>query len=474
MRLPGARAILALVATVVLVAPGARGQGREAAVGRVRHQHCAASGPVESDRTFLADVVRDRPLFDFGGWLTAGVVGLSNLDHSSAAGDAFTSITSVDLRAWFHWRWTDRVGAYLRLRAQDFGFEGPGVPPDFSRQERPDVDLAFLELPVGRTDVRLGRQLVRVGRGISLSQVLDGVFLGYDERRLEVVAFFARSPSSLISPDFSLVGFTTGIDDRVFSGVQVRRTLNDNARVYLYLWGQNDNTRSLSGAQNAFDFHYHSRYLGLGADAQPSRWTRLTLEYIREAGSSFSDIPVAGRHDIEADAFDVAFYYYPRLPLVPTLSLELAHASGEPNRLSVTSSFGSRTGPATGPDHAFIGFGRIELGLALSPIFTNLDVIRLGLAIKPFDLRPEEPVDVLLGFYYTNYHKGLAAGAISDPGALLPLSFVGGALDAVLAWRASSDISLLAEVGGFAPGAAFPAGSSDRSFRSNLSLTVAF
>jgi hypothetical protein len=416
-----------------------------------------------------------RTLVDAGGWLATSLLTFSLLDHSTSTKDPIDSLFVLDTRLWAQWIRGVRERYYLRARKITLGFDkAPGAIIQETRDlESIDLDLGFAEFPIGKLDARVGRQFVRAGRGIALSQVLDGAHLGYAFGPDAYEVFAAKTTPRTQSLDTSVAGFDRGVEDRIFWGVQYSRLNVGGSRMYAYVFGQNDNSETLSAAQRAFDFGLDSRYAGVGGEGRISDWGRYFLEYVHEFGDTFADTPTPARLDLNADAFDGAIYWFLKNKQRTVVELEYARGSGDAGRTSVTSKFGGRSVAGSG-DSVFTGFGRFEGGLALSPLLSNIQILRLGVETKPWLGELTPPADLQVGLHLREYWKDEAAGAISDTAATVASSHLGFGLDVDVSWRASSDLTILAIYGLFDPGSAFPAGTDSASERALLTATLSF
>jgi hypothetical protein len=414
----------------------------------------APVAPVVAAPTRLRE---DRPLWDAGGWVSTSFLSFSELDHDPTARDSFDDLYVLDTRLWTQWSNGPRKQAYVRVRKITLEIqESPGASlPDTKDLQAVDLDIGYLQLPVGDLDLSVGRQLKAVGRGLALSQILDGATLTYHGDQDEAFLFAGDTTPRAASFDPSIEGYDEGVEDRLFYGAQWTHLGGRGERLYVYAFDQRDHTQSQSILQNRFEFDYDAQFAGVGAEAPLGTWGRYFGELIGVTGNTFASDPVPARQAVRAWAFDGAVYGYLKDRMNTTLSLGYSVASGVEGRRSVTSRFGGRD-IVDDKDTLFVGFGRFEGGLALSPQFSNIRVTRLGLETKPFEGMMTPPADLQLSLYLRNYRKYEEMAAISDIAASNPDPDLGNAADLVVAWRATSDLSILAVGGLFVPGDAFP------------------
>lgn len=416
-----------------------------------------------------------RPLWDAGGWISTSFLSFSELDHDPTVRDTFDDLYILDTRIWTQWSNGDRTQAYVRVRKITLEIqESPGASlPDTRDLQAVDLDIGFLQIPVGSLDLSLGRQLKTVGRGLALAQVLDGFTLTLPGDHDELLIFAGDTIPRAASADPSLEGYDEGIEDRLFYGGQYTRIGGRGERYYLYAFDQRDNTVSQSATQNALEFDYDSQFVGLGAEGPLGTWGRYFSELIGVTGNTFASDPVPARLAVRAFAFDGAVYGYLHDRMNTTLSLGYSVASGVEGRRSVTSRFGGRD-IVDDRDTLFVGFGRYEGGLALSPNYSNIRVTRLGIETKPFEGMLTPPADLQLSLYLRNYRKYEEMAAISDIVASNPDPDLGDAADLVAAWRATSDLSILAVGSIFVPGNAYPTTADKETRAALVTATLSF
>jgi hypothetical protein len=426
----------------------------------------------QETREFFKGMGGVRPTTQYGGWSSYTYITIDELDHDRRGIDPVDQVRLSDQRFWISRTFDARRQAYLRLRKLDFDIHvAPGIPiPDFRTKEAFDVDLGFYDFPIGDTQVRAGRQFVAMGNGLVLAQALDGVVARHRYANgIELGALAATSLERTDNLDTRVAGFDRGHNDRHFVGLEGHyRTKRRKLRLHGFALRNIDETRSELPAQNFQDFQYQSRYIGAGVAGTLHRRLDFATEWIDEGGSSAG---FDGRADIDAYAVTTNLAYRFLVRGTPTLTLDHAIGSGDPNRFSVTSSLDLGPSRFAG-DENFLYFGQYDGGLALAPRLSNLEVLRVGLQGHPFTRWLRWPSDMLAGFKASTYHKHRVTGGISDPLGFRPLSDVGAALDVFVSCRALSDVNFLLEYGTFKPSSAFV--SRDLTSKLAATATVSF
>lgn len=412
---------------------------------------------------------------DVGAWITLTGLDLRDDDHQSNVPDLIQHVLVQDYRVWISQVYSKDLKMYGRARKLAFGFGTlPGTPePDTAIQEKVEVDLLFLDIDMGRGFAgRPGRQFQRVGRGLTLSADLDGLEFSHTGEGWRHRAFGGSSLRRDPNLDTSVVGFDRGTAKRDFALVESEYRTVNGPRYYGYGVLQHDRSRSLNPVQAARPFRYHSEYLGVGAEGRVSQSLHYYLEGVRQTGDTLADIASSPRVKIRAGGALAGLLYYPRGDWHPLATLEYGWGSGDARRGSVTSVFGGKQTGTT--DENFLYFGAFDGGLALSPRLSNLHVVRLGYQVKPRPTGARILPEVLVGGKVSAYFKDDPDGVISDPLPALASSRVGTGVDLFVAARPVSDFSLLAQVGRFMPGAAYPATVQDASNRILLTTTLSF
>lgn len=470
----------ALVLAAVLVASAsAQTATQGAADERVRIIQNRQSERTSDNRPAREEDLRlpdsDEYARESGGWLTLSLLRLNDLDHDHNTPDLLKQVLIEDLRVWAGGDITEHMGGYLRVRAVNIGYTtAPGaVAPDTKTEQGFDVDLAYLDFDLGgRTNLRVGRQFARVGRGLVLALDLDGAQVEHEFRRYVYRYFLGQTVPRDLNIDNSIVGFNKSTQQRFFGTGEVEYTNQRGQTFYGYVAIQKDNSKSKDPTQSARPFRYDSDYLGFGTRGSFNALLHYYMEGVLEGGKAMADVAGDPRVKIDAGALVAGLLYYPIHRWRPVGSLEYAHGSGDSTRASVTNTFGGKF--AATNDNNFLYFGVYDGGLALSPRLSNLDVLRFGYQIRPLPKPKRELPELVLGTKLSLYWKDLPGGIISDPVALLLSRDIGFGADLYSSYRPFSDVSFLLQYGRFEPGLAYPIGANDRSSRVLFTTSVSF
>lgn len=424
---------------------------------------------------FFQDSGHVRAGTEYGGWTTVSYLDLKEIDHTGIVQDPIASVALIDNRAWFKHTWSSRRNVFLRLRKLDLDIEtAPGVIPfDARTKEQFDVDLFTYDFPVFSTDWRLGRQFLRVGRGLALAETLDALRIDWRTASgVRVTGFGGSTLHRSDNIDTNVLGFDQGHNNRTFIGVQGEYVTQENHHLSAYLLDENDNSTTADSLADPFSFNYDAHYAGLGSEGSLGERTIYTGELVFEGGHAGTANGGVSREKIDAGAAWLSLFHRLEGTSLPTLLFDYAWGSGDAGRFSVTDS-GIR-GPRSGNgDGNFIGFGRFDGGLALQPRLSNLHVIRFGFQFKPLT-RLKAPADFLLGFKLSDYEKSTVNGPISDPVATVARRHVGFGTDVFVAWKPLSDVDVVLEYGGFTPGDAYAIGFTEPTNKFAFSTTVSY
>lgn len=118
-------------------------------------------------------------------------------------------------------------------------------------------------------------------------------------------------------------------------------------------------------------------------------------------------------------------------------------------------------------------YGIYDLGLALHPRFSNVNVIKFGGFFKPF-YKNELTRELQLGAKYFIYTKDSSTGLMSDSVATVANKNLGNAYDMYLTWRVFSDTLVYFNYGVFTPGDAYPTNRRDKTKLINFGTTLFF
>ena len=297
--------------------------------------------------------------------------------------------------------------------------------------------------------VKVGRDFVEWGTGYAIALPLDQVSVAGEYANFEVMGLIGKTPGSLDNIDTTRTGYDAS--DRCFYGVKLEYKGFEKHRPFFYWMKQNDNQEEIRWP--LFQrFSYDSQYFSIGSTGEIVENLRYSTEWLWENGKSYGDRQFLKQNEIDAYAWDVLIEYLPTWKCKPRFSAEYMFASGDADR------FGSPTNAIGGNsrenDSSFVGFGFRDTGLSFAPVLSNINIWRAGASFYPlYDTRGFENLEV--GTDWFLYYKNHSTGAVSDPTADLPSSYLGWEMDYFANWRITSDLAVTARLGTFFPGQAF-------------------
>ncbi len=296
---------------------------------------------------------------------------------------------------------------------------------------------------------KVGRDLVTLGTGLTLSLPLDHVSVQGTWKDFDLTVLAARTPGSTFDIDRTR---PTDRTRRDFFGAELRYGGWERHRPFAYVLYQHDNNDDTrwTPLQN---FDYDSFYLGVGSRGELVDNLFYETEWVYEWGRSYGDRRVFRRDDIHAWAFDVQLEYLFDAKTHPRASIEYMFASGDPDRWgSPTDAYGGNRRDHT--DNSFVAFGYRDTGVAFAPTLSNIHIWRAGASFFP--LEGDRRFDRLeLGTNWFLYHKNRGDAAVSDPTADLPSGYLGWEMDYFASWAITNDLSWTVRYGVFFPGDAF-------------------
>ena len=334
----------------------------------------------------------------------------------------------------------------------------------------PYVDLGFYQFDVdesirrttGKTvetwsaDVSVGRQFLFVGRGISFGLNTDAVSLDWAWRDWAGLVFGSQS----VQRGNDLVNNRGGIyqrSDREFFGAEIEYQGWDRRDLYGYVVSQWDTSSDTPGDQE-----FDSEYWGVGSTGEllfgdpGDPWGIPNLRYFGEfiVQSGQNGTFVGTREPIRSWAVDTGLNYYWDAPGRPRFTAEYARATGDPSRSFSGQPqdllFGNQVGTS---EKTFLGFGYLNTGASFAPLFSNLEFVRFGAAMRPFD--DSESLtwqNFEVGASSFIYWRPEQDSSISDVRANIPGErFLGHEWDLFVNWQMSSDLFLLMNYGVFFP-----------------------
>jgi hypothetical protein len=422
--------------------------------------------------------VEDRLLADYGGYLSLGYYSIDD-----AVGRNHV-LRQYELFGYARLNLDNAQEVFLRTRIgyRDFNdgdsFDGRGDEPIDG-----DLDRGYYRIDLGRRNpsagrrgdggvvIEVGRDLAYWGNGLTLAQVIDGVFVTatWGQLRLDVVG--GVTPTRTVDFDSSRPQFDFDTR-RGFYGAMLSTRAGAH-RPYAYALVQRDYNDADSSRTGTIDtrFEYDSAYLGIGSSGTVGDrlyyGLEATLEWGRGLSNSFElqpppdagfpdasglRIPVqAGqrKESVLAWAADLRVDYVLTDARRTRLSCEFIYASGDSDRFHTSNTLGgNRRG--TG-DHAFNGFGLVNTGLAFAPAVSNLAAARVGASTFPFAHgAPWSRLQVGADFFVLA--KALADAPVDEPtdGG----HYLGVEPDLFANWQVTRDVSLAIRYGVFFPGGA--------------------
>lgn len=414
-------------------------------------------------------------LLSYGGWVDVSYTDFHDDDNSDTEKDIFDADLSVDTRVWAKAVLrTDLEDDYLPefsiyTRFSNFYIsrwpneEQPLVEDD---NDGPHTDLLYLNLEFPDSELRIGRQYLALGQGITYSNVHDGLRLIGRIVDFELTSFAVKTLPHEENIDYSVPGFDKK-SERYFVGNQLTWRPVDWGSIYGYMLAQHD--ESDPRPENGQDYDYHSQYWSIGATVSQLRHWSAWGEYILETGSS-AVFGTSERSDILAHAFDFGTRYQFECLTQPDLSLEYAFGSGDKDRTSVTNTEGGNT---TGKDYNFLSFGYFPAGYALAPTLSNIHILRAGTSLSPFDKFWQfQKLRFNIDGYF--YWKDAPKGGIFDIDATAQSREIGSEIDFTLDWPILSDLIASVRYGIFIPGSAFPRQANSTETHLSTSLTFSF
>ncbi len=425
-----------------------------------------------------------RALFDWGGYFSLAYLSTDDqngnnhvLRQYDLVGYARLNIDGV------HEFYTSLRASYRDFNKGDsFDGEGDGYIGEVDRAYyKFDLSRYYAAYKGEKLDYNLvftgGRQLVYWANGLVLSQVLDALVLELEAGPLNLQLLGGITPTRTVDFDASRPHF----DDhtrRGFYGAMLTGQAGTHKPFAYALFQQDynhDETLTL-GIINT-QFEYYSYYLGIGSSGSLGDKVLYGLEAVYEGGSTLSNsfepdtfFPSAQKKDrIEAWAVDLRFDYLFNDRRHTRLSAEMIIASGDPDRLNSSNTFGGNQAGTT--DQAFNAFGLLNTGLAFSPAVSNMMIYRLGASSFPFP-DTSQLNRMQLGTDLFFFAKTRQYGAI-DETTTTDGRYLGVEPDVYMNWQVTSDVTLVLRYGVFFPNSDVVANNDARQFF-YAGLTFAF
>ncbi len=455
---------LAITAVVSLFALGALAQGQpqsaakfERNLQQIRDQ---TQGEVNNDIP-----VDQRVTLDYGAYLSFGYLSLQDNVNNTHG------LRQSELVAYARANFDGAHEFFIRYRTgyRDFNqgdsFTGRGSEPIDG-----DLDAAYYKFDLSRYEsaykgkqidnnlvVKVGRDLVYWGNGLTLSQVLDGAMIDATMGNLTLSMIAGETITRTVDIDAFRPSFDYNTERGFYGAMATLKVGQHTPYVYGLIQRDYNQNNKLETPELTTEFDYNSWYIGMGSTGPLSDRLLYGVEAAYEGGRSLSNsftlvgsplpVQIEQVHDtIQAWATDARLDYLLADPHHTRLSTELIVASGDPDRSNSSSTYGGNR-PHTN-DHAFNAFGLLNTGLAFAPDVSNIIAWRVGASTFPFDFGPSSK-RVQLGtdvFAFSKYNR---EGGIDEPSDTA--RFLGWEPDAYLNWQVTSDVIFAARYGVFFP-----------------------
>ncbi len=392
----------------------------------------------------------------FGFWFSTTYRDYKNLDNDETLDDLVKYTWLQDARLWMNMTFLDKHSAYVRIKdyylRRGVGDGYTGIGDD---NKGPELDMGYFRLNFRDNkylsgDLAVGRQYIYLGRGITYSNIHDGVRLNAYFKKCFLKLFYTRNKPREDNIDVTVPGYDKQ-GKREFIGGEIAYTTLKNFVTYAYFLLQHDREDENTPQQN---YNYNSQYIGAGFEG---RLFNKKLEYwfeaIKEFGTSYTDtllVPLA-KKDVDAWALDAGVRYRWKHVLKPSLELEYAFGSGDKDRLFVTDTQG---GNMEGKDKNFLYFGDFFAGYALAPRLSNLHIWKIDFSLKPFNYF-KFGKNITAGLKYYVYRKDKPAGGIYDEEGWANSHDVGTEANGYFYWKLYKNIYLSSRYGIFFPGGAY-------------------
>ncbi len=416
-----------------------------------------------------------EPSFLFGGSFTSSYRYYKNLDNIEAEEDFLKWSWRQDLYLWAYYHYKDTVTVYARVYNsyvdRGVGQTYTGIGADY---EGPALNALLVNINLNKISpipgaLTLGRQSLRVGRGVVYSDINDGAQAELVMGNLHFKFFGAKSRPREDNIDFSVPGFDKE-GDRVFWGHETAYTGIPKTTVYGFALVQNDQSSENTDRPQQ-SFHYNSHYLGTGFTSKLGA-NELWAEGSLERGETFTDASQTTLPKSKIKAWDALAGVKHRSTgfLKPVYETEFAAGTGDEDRLSVTNVLGGNTDAV---DKNFLYFGSYAAGYALQPQLSNIMIWTLGASCQPLE-NVKMFKDFAIGSKHYFYWKDQKRGLISDLESSGTETYVGEEWDFYMHWKVNEQLRWILRYGVFIPSDGYPATSRDDTEYFFLSTTYSF
>jgi len=314
----------------------------------------------------------------------------------------------------------------------------------------------------GDLSIKLGRDLVIWGDGLTLNEPLDAGVFDLSKGRFSVEMLAGITPRDSADFDSSRPSFDSKTSRGFYGGIATVHI--GQQKPFVFVLDQRDYNKEQIFA-SATDssviptrFAYNSHYIGIGSNGPLTDRLSYGVEGVYEGGNTLSNSystsaagetsPISQTRDpIEAYAVDGRLDYAIPDEHATRLSLEAILASGDHDRDSTTNTLGGNK-PGS-KDRAFNAFGLLNVGVAFAPPLSNLIALRLGASTFP------AASSELLGHLQIGTDLFLFGKANSDAPIDEPSNdntYLGFEPDLYFNWGITSDVTLATRYGIFVPG----------------------
>lgn len=469
----------------MLLLPSARTSGQDAGSGVERFERTAEQIRRETN----AQALKERPpgqraLIDYGGYLTFSYLSFDDQENHNHA------FRGYDLVGYARVNLDDAHDFYLRGRLEYHDFNAGDSFRNESDHLEARVEEAYYRFNLAAYNatqsgqlnrdsnlvVQVGRQFQPWANGLVLSQYVDGGRVLIERGILSLELQAAVTAYDLtVDFDASRPGFEEETR-RAFYGALLSARLGAH-RPFVYAMLQRDHNDEGPEAIGPIPtrFRYNSHYLGAGINGSLGDGVSYGAELVYEGGSTLSSSfnadtlrPASQESDdISAYAGEFHLDYLFGDTHRSRLGAGILFASGDADRGDSSNTFaGNRAGTT---DTGFNALGFINDGLAFSPTFSNLIVLR-GTA-STYPLPSVEPFRQLqVGAEVFGFAKLRRSGAIDEPSE--NSRYLGWEPDLFLNWQVTEDVTLVMRYGVFFPGDALSSSEHRQFFYAGL--TYAF
>ena len=314
----------------------------------------------------------------------------------------------------------------------------------------------------GDLSIKLGRDLVFWGNGLTLNEPLDaGVFdLSRGRFSLEMIA--GVTPLDTVDFDSSRPSFDTRTERGLYGGIATVRV--GEQKPFIFVLDQRDyDKQQILGSPTDSSiiptrFNYNSHYIGIGSTGALTDRLSYGVEGVYEGGNTLSNSyttnaagqnsPISQTRDpIQSYAMDGRLDYAIPDEHATRLSLETIFASGDHDRDSTTNTLGGNK-PGS-KDRAFNAFGLLNVGVAFAPPLSNLMCLRVGASTFPLT-NSQLLTHLQIGSDVFFFGKANSDAPIDEPTHDNP--YLGFEPDLYFNWGITSDLTLATRYGIFVPG----------------------